>query len=425
MSGTITYYKNINPSQHTISKRSQIKSLQDEFTTFSWRGYDAFENFGAFIINDKKGSLKFYNGPGFTNEYTKPQFQPHGGLLQGVNFNKQSISFTIGVYWFDIKEYRLLLDWLNPLEIDILSFGFSSLYGYSVKLSKISDSTRWVVGKENGEPKYYTELNLNFEVQGENCARGLHPYEFGWKDSVVDTLGVYQQPARLITTDPQTFIQSDLDVPLSVGFYIDPVVIFANKFDDSTWTNSFYSTLDGTNVNMVYSGSFEGDDNLRLNEYPDNPIVEIDVELTANYFDYTNNSKHSISLCGFTLQNLTLTEKPNFKYHFQYNSETGLVFVRYGDGSEKLLTLQTFTDTGEFLIKTFNTSKFVLPGLFTYPQFSMNGFFLQLKWNQRFFDGKEWVTWTMTEGVKQPPVNFEDKIYTKADIICYPRTNVI
>ena len=77
-----------NISEITRKKRNQIASLQDEFTTFSWGGVEAFENFGAFIINDKKGSLKFYNGASFSNEYATPQFDNVGGYLQGVNFKK-------------------------------------------------------------------------------------------------------------------------------------------------------------------------------------------------------------------------------------------------------------------------------------------------------------------------------------------------
>lgn len=129
-------------STTTVQKRSLLKSLQDDFTTFSWGGYDAFENFGAFIINDKNGSLKFYNGPGFSNEYVKPQFDTTGGFLQGVTFNKQQISFTIGVYWISIEDYRKMLHWLSPLKTDYLQFGFDKHYRYDVKLAKIADSTR-------------------------------------------------------------------------------------------------------------------------------------------------------------------------------------------------------------------------------------------------------------------------------------------
>ena len=104
----MTYTSNLNNTKEY--RRKQIKSLQDEFCTFSWGVDDAFEKYGAFIINDKKGSLKFYNGPGFTNEYSKPQFSQHSGDLLGVNFNRSTIDFTVGVYWFTIEEYRELIN---------------------------------------------------------------------------------------------------------------------------------------------------------------------------------------------------------------------------------------------------------------------------------------------------------------------------
>jgi hypothetical protein len=98
MSETASLYKGIIISDTTKAKRQQIKSLQDDFMTFAWRGYDAFENFGMFIINNKEGNLKFYNGPGFSNEYSKPQFESGAGELLGVTYNKQKMEFIVGVY---------------------------------------------------------------------------------------------------------------------------------------------------------------------------------------------------------------------------------------------------------------------------------------------------------------------------------------
>ena len=57
-----------------------------------------FAEFGAFIINEKKGSLKMYNGASFSNNYTKQQYQDGYTNLSGVSFNTQQITFTIGVY---------------------------------------------------------------------------------------------------------------------------------------------------------------------------------------------------------------------------------------------------------------------------------------------------------------------------------------
>ena len=56
-----------------------------------------FMEYGAFIVGGKD-ALKFYNGPGFSNEYAQPQFNKAAGQLQGVNFTTQQISFTMGVY---------------------------------------------------------------------------------------------------------------------------------------------------------------------------------------------------------------------------------------------------------------------------------------------------------------------------------------
>ena len=62
----MSYTTNIN----TQSKRDMLKSRMDDFTSFSWRGQDAFNTFGAFVVGGKD-ALKFYNGPSFSNKYTK------------------------------------------------------------------------------------------------------------------------------------------------------------------------------------------------------------------------------------------------------------------------------------------------------------------------------------------------------------------
>ena len=93
-----TYWNNIELSPRTVHERKKIKWGIDDFASFTWRGIDAFETFGAFIINNKD-SLKFYNGPSFSNEYTKPQFETAAGQLTGVTFQIQKMlmltDFTI------------------------------------------------------------------------------------------------------------------------------------------------------------------------------------------------------------------------------------------------------------------------------------------------------------------------------------------
>ena len=420
MSKIIQYYHNIGStiSEKTKQKRQQIKSLQDEFMTFSWGGYDAFENFGAFIINDKNGSLKFYNGPGFSNEYSQPQFDNSGGNLQGVNFNKQTISFTIGVYWINIKQYRLMLNWLNPLEVDYLIFGFNPDYRYNVKLSKLGDSTKWIVGKEDGEPMYYTEIPLTFEVQGTPCAKGVNSYEFiNWvyinsetaeedkKNNLVTSLSNYSS---------KELIESDLPTPLDISLSF----ILKDTLDDG-------STSESNNGSTSESESNRGKNYIYH--------VELNAELHNNKIinGTPSDNYESILLFSAEFQNLTImpittqdTEtnsqsmltKP-LSLNIRYNSEVGLLFLTYGNSNEKILSLLNLNDTGEKIINNYTVNKFYLPGRFAYPDFDTKNLRLKLS---------VWKYESAT--TKRFAVNnaFLNEITEKQPyIVCYPRTNIL
>lgn len=119
-----------------------------------------FDNFGMFITNDGRNGLTMYNGPSFSNKYTQPQFERAAGILTGVSFSTQQIKFKVAVYWISIEDYRLLLNFLDPYEINDLQFDYDKQYRYLVKLASLKDSTKIVVGSENGEPRYYTEFDL-------------------------------------------------------------------------------------------------------------------------------------------------------------------------------------------------------------------------------------------------------------------------
>lgn len=385
MSQTTKYYHNIYISEKTKQKRQQIKSLQDEFMTFSWGGYDAFENFGAFIINDKNGSLKFYNGPGFSNEYSKPQFDNSGGDLQGVNFNKQTISFTIGVYWINIKQYRLMLNWLNPLEVDYLIFGFNPDYRYNVKLSKLGDSTKWIVGKEDGEPMYYTEIPLTFEVQGTPCAKGVNSYEFvNWKIASRDI----KRDARTYINS-NDFIESDLPTPLDISLS--------------------FLLKDGTNQDLNKNYIYHIELNAELH---DNEIGE----------ETPSDNYESILLFSAEFQNLTIIPAENqyesikpLSLNIRYNSEVGLLFLTYGNSNEKILSLLNLNDIGEKIINNYTVNKFSLPGKFSYPDFNTKKLQLKLsvwKYNSAAQFAVDRAFLSEITG-KQP------------SIVCYPRTNIL
>ena len=439
MSKTIQYYHNIDSiiSEKTKQKRQQIKSLQDEFMTFSWGGYDAFENFGAFIINDKNGSLKFYNGPGFSNEYSQPQFDNSGGDLQGVNFNKQTISFTIGVYWINIKQYRLMLNWLNPLEVNYLIFGFNPDYRYNVKLSKLGDSTKWIVGKEDGEPMYYTEIPLTFEVQGTPCAKGVNSYEFvEWK--TLDTTGesTSESTSEPTKIDRRTyiksndFIESDLPTPLDISLSFILQDTFKDKSTGESNNGSTGESNNGSTGESNNGSTGESESNKGKNYIYH---VELNAELHDNRItdETPSDSYESLLLFSAEFQNLTImpittqnTETSSqsmltesLSLNIRYNSEVGLLFLTYGDSNEKILSLLNLNDIGEKIINNYTVNKFSLPGRFAYPDFDTKKLQLKLSvWKYKSATDKRFAVSDAFLG---------NITGSKPNIVCYPRTNIL
>ena len=299
------YHTNINND-----KRNELKKVMDDFTTFTWgevnnsAGQTFFDRFGAFVVGGKD-ALKFYNGPNFSNNYVSTQFQTQNSTLQSVEFKPMTISFTMGVYWFTIEEYRELLLLLHPYEVSQLSFSFAPEWYYLAKLAGISDSTRYVIGKDplteeelnsnkpNRKYRYYTEIKLTFEVQGEPC---LHHFDnYTLKDLSNNTW-------QLDKSQP-----TDLDTPFDLIFKLDKT-----------------------------SSSSE---NITLN-----------IEIPNTNFGAKIHSVFSLSL-----KNLDAGS-----YNFIYDSASGLLFN--GDKT-KLLSSQTTTSSGKRVLESLMINTFKLPGI--------------------------------------------------------------
>lgn len=343
--GNTTYYKGITHSAMTQKKRNELKRRMDKFTSFSWRGYDAFDNFGAFIINEKKGSLQFYNGPGFSNEYSKPQFDTNGGDLIGVTVNRQQINFTIGVYWICIEDYRKFLDWLDYKTVSFLTFGYEPRYRYNVKLASIGDSTKYIIGKENDKEFYYTELKLTFEVQGKPCAIATKHYEY---EATEYNNGFLMRVKRNSTKTNENgdieeikpladYISSDLDFPFKMS----------TSFSFNTPTNT--------------------------DEMPEKYRIILKAEKIKRTDDsdrtaWTNEliKEEEILLYQLDLKNLTVSAFTPFPLNITYQSDTGLLFLTYGNSNGKLLNLLNLEDTGQKIVDLFICNKFLVPGVFSW-----------------------------------------------------------
>ena len=356
-----TSWNNIVLSPRTQKERRRIKWGIDQFASFTWRGIDAFETFGAFIINNKN-SLKFYNGPTFTNEYTKPQFETAAGQLTGVTFAIQKIDFMVGVYWISEEDYRQFIYWLHPYVIDTLTFGFEPNYYYQVKLASIDNGNRYIVGYEDNVPMYYTEMKVTFEIQGPAVAYGP---EYLWHEPEIDvTADNIYQSTQTIKVEDENFIATSLDTSFSLKGAIDLRSI---------------SPLSGS---LLYSA----------------------------FVIYDDNEEDAIKLFEIEFKNLSYySNLDSAVLNIVYDSEKALVFVEKGDGMRELLTRLTTVSSGDRMIDHLQANQFYLSGLFNDPDIDLSK--IKIKYNITIEDGAARIT--------------DKSTFFRPIITCRPRTNLI
>lgn len=278
---------------------SKVEPLLDNYAKFYWDD-ELMTKYHAFIINEKQGSLKFYNGPSFSNNYTKPQFESASTRFSGVTFNTQQITFTIAVYAVTIEEYRQLIYKLHPYTIANLIFGFDDKWRYIVKLAKREDSTRYIIGKNsNNKDLYYTELKLTFEIQGDAVAHSVTELDY-----TVDT----QDTSKVITFKKNGVLsKTDLETPFLLTFNV-------SQFTDSLST-----------VHAVIQSE----------------------------------NKHTLDLFNISFTNLNNEES----CLLEYNSQTGDLCLLVGN-DRKIITLLTTYTSGKRIISSITTNKVMLPGSF-------------------------------------------------------------
>lgn len=391
-------WPSITLSETTKSKRAELKARLDKYCSFNWRNTDAFASFGAFIINNN--DLKFYNGATYTNNYTKPQFESAAGTLTGVSFSTAKIAFTIGVYWIKESDYRQLIYWLHPYEIAYLSFGFDTHYMYLVKLASISDtSTRTVIGREDDEDVYYTELKLVFDIQGEPCAYNQEPFKIENIEENGITgpqNGKYVYEQKLVTTD--SVIGTDLSIPFITNFnmnkpsttfinadsmhlkYIaeyrvnnaifDSQVLFDIDLSNRIWTDENYLFTVGTTLS-AQAASVQNR-LLNTNYQAGDPLVVKETggfRPTTDTSSFTSNDKYR-QLIG-----------ANMQMSLKYDSNTGLIYILDGgpEGVFRPLTLQTTITSGERIVNSLVTNKFLIPGRFEWPNFNYDNVVFKLE----------------------------------------------
>ena len=312
--------------------------------------------FGAFIVNEKKVSLKLYNGPSYTNNYSKQQFQEGYTNLTGVTFDTQKITFTVGVYWISIEDYRVLMNLLHPYEVNMLSFSFEKTYGYQCKLSAIKDSTRYILGKEsqsqnnsthlnysriegeNGEGyRYYTELVLTFEVIGKQCAKELVPYQYLHSITpAVSENNIVWNTINGTDYEVQTYWPSDLDFPFELS--LNNLVFKINNYSN-TYHLKLEAVLQVDNQTAQKTTLFE----IVLKNLI--PMVNQEEEQEEEQDESLNSQEISL----------------------RYDSEQGLLYWALED-KQQILSLLSTNNNGQRIVSYLDTKRFLWSGRLDNPE---------------------------------------------------------
>lgn len=308
------------------AKRNQFKGRLDEFCRFYWQDEDAFEKFGAFIITDSLGDLKFHSGPTWSNDYSQPQYGSYGDLL-GVNFSTWSISLKIGLYAISEDDWRRFLLWMSPFTVGWLRFGYDgSKWQYQCKVASITEGSRYSLFHDSeGIERYYGETTVKFEIVGNPVAYSVAPLEFR-PAGIESNQKSYDFKLKKTSTYEQRL--SDLNYPLDMQLSCDLNKIFKNQ------SNS--------NLLITVTTTFQ--------------------QITAVLF--------SVSLSNLSYYNpaadTTTTDKQwQSNLNIYYSSETGLLFYNFGDSPIRLLSYQEAVSTGERLVTSRKAIKFKWPGRFT------------------------------------------------------------
>lgn len=222
-------------------RRAEFKGRLDNFCRFHWKDEDAFDKFGAFIITDNVGDLKFHSGPTWTNSYSQPQFGESGDLL-GVNFSTYSISFKIGLYAISEDQWRQFLNWMSPLTIGWLRLDYAPKWQYQCKVASLAEGSRYVLfSDENGEDLYYCETTVKFDIVGTPIAYSVAPLEFQFATTANNK---YSFKLKQVND----YVPSDLDYPLDLKLVCNLNKIFT--VDNGVLHIIASTTCEGVSVDL-------------------------------------------------------------------------------------------------------------------------------------------------------------------------------
>ena len=145
---------------------------RDDYTNFSFNDIES-ENFKIWITN--KNDLQRNMSPNFSDKFNAPTYG-QTRYYEGTTIDKQDFKLSCVAIGVTMEEWRAITQWLFPLTVGKLRFGWNTKYYYMVKLSKAPTGTMFIknrIDKVMGQ-LYIVEFQLEFTTIGDWAAIGLY-----------------------------------------------------------------------------------------------------------------------------------------------------------------------------------------------------------------------------------------------------------
>lgn len=275
-------------------------------------------------------------------------------------------------------------------------------------MAGIKDSTRTVLGYEDGENRYYTELTLDFEIQGEPCATYRLFYAWNYNTTYNMTESTHRNWSVMTSTNPISIVAQSF-LPDTVIYKDQGTVITTSDVSSKLKGNIASDIPCGLETSLLFNLSGDLFENTLTED--DNPLLSVKME--AQYED------ESVELFNVSFSNLIFlipessSDDTSIYFNLTYNSTDGLLFWNYDGEEKKILTRLSMLPSGERIVQTMKTRQFRMPGYLDVPTFDHTKMSLVVT-----FSGE------MVEKIKTDSMQ-EGFFETDSPIIMQAKTNLI
>ena len=189
-------------------------------------------------------------------------------------------------------------------------------------------------------------------MQGEACARARYGYEFKINSSVDN-----KTKQLTINSNITDYITSDLNFPFVLNASFIPIIDSNNTTSETSIKADLVEYSQGQEITRLslFNVKFQGLEEVKKwTNDSDGDFIEVEKDKITSTYGLNNFEIPADENIGRPTLNI------------RYDSESGLLFLKVGEDTEKILSLVNSIN-GIKIGNNFHTSKCKLPGRFTKP----------------------------------------------------------